>query len=266
MKNRLLFTFIMFAGSLLSCHKDNFPYPQDSNYPTVINQLNSSALTQLKASFVQQNKFLQSSLNKFGYCDMEEINNSVESPPVSSLLTQSEVVAIVNSFVSANSSVTGVKNPADLKFSSISTDSGYWDGATYWYFRTTNQHIDTIEVMYSQILFHVKNHELVYCAGNWYPNVYIPAKFNLSTDQAKSSLLNKIVWHSTIAGVPYSATITSASLAASTTHLVVLPVITDTKIELRVTWQINIPMPVYYLMYVDVMTGELIGQEETIIS
>jgi hypothetical protein len=209
---------------------------------------------------------MMSSLNKFGFCNNEEINNSAELPPVLSLLTQSEAIAIVNDFVSANSAVTGVKNAADLKFSSISTDSGYFDGATYWYFRTTNQHIDTLEVMNSQILFNIKSHELVYCIGNWYPDVYIPAKFNVNADKAKSSLLNKIVGHTTIAGVPYSATISSASLGASTTRLVVLPVITDTKIELRVTWQINIPMPVYYLMYVDVMTGELIGQEETIIS
>jgi hypothetical protein len=266
MKNRLVFIIIIVAYSLLSCHKDNFPYPQDSNYPTVINKLNSSVLTQMKASFAQQNKYVESSLNKFGFCAIEEINNSIESPPVLSLLTQSEAIAIVNSFASVNSAVTGVKNVADLKFSSINTDSGYSDGATYWYFRTTNQHIDTLEVMNSQIIFNIKNHELVYCVGNWYPNVYIPANFNVSADKAKSSLLNKIVGHTTIAGVPYSETISSASLSASTTRLVVLPVITGDKIELRVTWQINIPTPVYYLMYVDVMTGELIGQEETVFS
>ena len=265
MKN-LILIFILLACSLLSCHKDNFPYPQDSNYPTVISELNSSALIKLKDSYAQQNKYMMSSLNKFGFCNNEEINNSAELPPVLSLPTQSEALAIVNDFVSTNSDVTGVKNPADLKFSNINTDSGYLNGATYWYFRTTNQSIDTLEVMNSQILFNIKSHELVYCIGNWYPKVYIPAKFNVNADQAKSSLLNKIVGHSTIAGVPYSATITSASLGASTTRLVVLPVITDTKIELRVTWQINIPAPVNYLMYVDVMTGELIGQEETIIS
>jgi hypothetical protein len=120
-----------------------------------------------------------------------------------------------------------------------------------------------IQLMKIQILGFNK---LAYCVGNWYPKVYITAKFIVNADQAKLSLLNKIVGHTTIAGVPYSATISTASLGASTTRLVVLPVITDTKIELRVTWQINIPAPVYYLMYVDVMTGELIGQEDTIIS
>ena len=105
-----------------------------------------------------------------------------------------------------------------------------------------------------------------YCAGNWYPEVYIPGHFNIDRDKAKSSLLNHIVWNSTIAGVPYSATVTAASLAASTTRLVILPLITDDKIELRVTWQINIPGPVYYIIRVDVMTGEIVSEEPTIIS
>ena len=85
-------------------------------------------------------------------------------------------------------------------------------------------------------------------------------------ENAKTSLLNKVVWHSTIAGVPYSATITAASLAASTTHLVVYPNTVDNQIELRVTWQINIPGPVYYLILVDVMTGEIISGQPTIVS
>lgn len=261
------FLIFLFAACLLiSCEKTDLNYSQDGNYPTVINKLSTETLTQLKTSFAQKNKFVVSSINQFGFCDLVEINNSIPSPPVAQLLTQSETITIVSNFASANSAATGVKNAADLKFTSINTDSGYFDGATYWYFRTENQRIDTIEVIYSQIIFHIKNREIHYCAGNWYPEVYIPGHFNIDRDKAKSSLLNRIVWHSTIAGVPYSATVTAASLAASTTRLVILPLITDDKIELRVTWQINIPGPVYYLIFIDVMTGEIVGEQPTIIS
>jgi hypothetical protein len=126
--------------------------------------------------------------------------------------------------------------------------------------------IDTVEVINSRIIFHIRSHELVYCAGNWYPKAYIPGTFNINRDNAKSLLLNKTVWHSTIAGVPYSAQITAESLAACTVRLVIVPVTSDDKIELRVTWQVNIPAPVYYIIRVDVMTGEIISQEPTIIS
>lgn len=46
----------------------------------------------------------------------------------------------------------------------------------------------------------------------------------------------------------------------------ILPVNNDDMIELRVGWLFNIPGPVYYKIYIDVMTGEIIGQEPTIIS
>jgi hypothetical protein len=58
----------------------------------------------------------------------------------------------------------------------------------------------------------------------------------------------------------------TADIDKSTIGLKILPITADDKIELRVAWLINIPGPVYYKIYVDVMTGEIIGQEPTIIS
>jgi hypothetical protein len=258
--------FLLLACLLISCEKTNFNYTQDGNYPTVINKLSSTALAALKTDYIQKNQYLQSSLNQFGFCDLVEINNSIVSPPPLNLQTQAEATEIVKNFVSQNSIYTGVKNPDNLSLSEIFLSTPYWDAATCWVLKSSNQFIDTIEVINSQIIFQLKSHEVVYCAGNWYPNVYIPGKFNITRENAKSSLLNKIVWHSTIAGVPYSEQVAAESLAASTVRLVVFPVTTDNKIELRVTWQINIPNPVYYIIRVDVMTGEIISQEPTIIS
>jgi hypothetical protein len=265
MSKQLLFSLFV-ACLLISCDKTDLNYTQDSNYPTVINKLSSTVLTGLKTDYAQKNQYISSSLNQFGFCDLEEINNSVVSPPLSNLLAQSEAIEIVNSFVSKNTTYTGIENPAVLSFSDTFLSSPYWDGATCWVLKSSNQFFDTVEVINSRIIFHLKSHELVYCAGNWYPKVYIPGTFNINRDNAKSLLLNKIVWHSTIAGVPYSAQITDESLAASTVRLIIVPVTTEDKIELRVTWQFNIPAPVYYIIRVDVMTGDIISQEPTIFS
>ena len=45
----------------------------------------------------------------------------------------------------------------------------------------------------------------------------------------------------------------------------IYPVKSDDKIQLFVTWKIYIP-DVYYIIYIDVMTGEVIASEPTIIS
>ena len=52
----------------------------------------------------------------------------------------------------------------------------------------------------------------------------------------------------------------------STIGLKILPITTNDKIELRVSWLFNIPGPVFYKIYVDVMTGEIIREEPTIYS
>ena len=258
--------FLFFTCTLFSCDKSNLIYPDDPNYPTVIEKLSPSVISDLKTAYAQKYKYFISSISEYGFCGDGDVNATVEQPPLLNPLTLAEAIEKVKSFVSQNTTFTGVKNAADLKLTFSYSDTGYWDNATYWFGHSGDQFIDTIEVINSQIGFQIKNRELRSCVGNWYPTVYIPGKFNVDRGSAKTLLLNKVVWHSTIAGIPYSATITAASLVASTTHLVIFPITFNNQIELRVTWQINIPGPVYYLIYVDVMTGELISEQPTIFS
>jgi hypothetical protein len=58
---------------------------------------------------------------------------------------------------------------------------------------------------------------------------------------------------------------TAEHLQHCTAKLMIVPITTDEKIELCVTWQINLDAPLYYLFYIDVMTGEIIREMPTII-
>lgn len=260
--------FLLLTVSLalqLSCEKSELIFPVDRDYPSVYPKLSSQALANARNVFFQNNEYIHSSLNRFGFCDIEEVR-SVEYPPFSEPITQAEAIDIVKNFVSKNKNFIGVKNINDLAFERIDSSSGYWDGATYWHLRSSNQVYNNLEVLNSSIIFNIKNKGLFYCTGNWYPEIYIPSKFNITQEQAKSLLLNMDVSHSTIAGQVYTVTITSSDLSKSTVNTVILPVEDEDKIELRVVWQINIPGPVYYIIYVDVLTGEIISTQPTIIS
>jgi hypothetical protein len=239
---------------------------QDSSYPTVISKLSSSELLKAKTSFFQKNKYIESSLNQYGFCFYEDSLRTIESPPNSVALTKTEAMEVIKNFSLKNQETTGVTNPSELTYTNAEPLTGFWDGASGWHFRSSNQRINDIEVLYSEIIFNLKNGEVYYCLGNWFKDVYIPAKFNISLDKAKSSLENKTVSHSTIAGQIYDIKITSLDLNSSIVRTVILPITYNEKIELRVAWEINIPGPVYYLLYVDVMTGEIIGKVPTIIS
>jgi hypothetical protein len=256
-----LLKLLPFVLLFLSCEKSDI----DSNYPTTFNKLSTEKLSQERTTFSSINKYLTTTLNDFGFCGYSGDPLIVESPPLQDLLTQSEAIEIVKNFALKNPSETGIKNPNDLTFYQISSNTGY-DGANGWLLKSSFQKIDTVEVMYSEIIFHIKNREVTFCIGNWFPDIYVPKHFNINQDKAKTLLINKVVSHTSIGGEKNYVTISAGDLNESTVKLKILPITSDDRIELRIGWQINIPGPVYYIIYVDVMTGDIIGQEPTIIS
>lgn len=251
---------------LLGCEKINITKIQDDKYPTTYYALSSDEWLKAKTAYSNGNEYVITSLNKFGFCAYDGESRATRSPAVSVGLTKEQAMAAVTDFVSKNPAYTGVLNPAELSFSQADSSSANYEKATYWFFRSSNQKINNIEVFNTSILFHVKYHEMQFCIGNWYPEAYIPATFNVSEQKAKGILAGRIMAHYTIAGVRYEVKITEANLSASTSRLMIFPVTTDTKTEMHVTWQIDIPSPVYYRIAVDVMTGEIIAEEPTIIS
>jgi hypothetical protein len=248
----------------VSCEKGT-EYNIPKNYPTTFNKLPTGTLSQLRTSYALKNPYMTSSINDFGFCDYVGDPLNVGTPPLQYLLSESEVIEIVKNFVSNNSSVTGVKNSNDLNFYQVSTTTGF-GGSTGWHFKTVNQIVDTIEVLYSMILFHLTNGVVTSCYGNWFPEIFIPSEFNVSQTKAKADLIGKVVSHCTIGGTEYSVTISETDLANSKTGLKVLPTENEDKTVLQVCWQINIPGPVGYIIYVDVMTGKIVGQEPTQLS
>lgn len=258
---RHLFKFLSVALLIVSCEKHNV----DPNYPTTLKVVPSATLSQMRESFSSKNRYLVTSVNEFGFCDYLDDLLPVGTPPVHNALTESEAIEIVKNFASNNAFETGVKNLNDLTFSKKSTDTRY-GGAIGWHFKSSYQKVDTIEVLYSLILFHITNGEMTSVVGNWFPDIYIPKQFNIDQEKAKASLVGKVVSHSNFAGQAYYVTISKTDIDKSTPGLKIVPIKTDEKIELRVGWLINIPGPVYYKIYVDVMTGDIIGQEPTIIS
>lgn len=258
---RHLLKFLLFAFLFISCEKNNF----DSTYPTSFKVVPSESISQMRTSFSSNNKYLTTTLTEFGFSGYFGDPITVDSPPQKDLLTESGAIDVVKNFVSKNRSETGVKNPDDLNFTQISSSSGY-NGAQGWSLKSSYQKVDTIEVQSSEILFHITNREVTFCIGNWFPNIYIPRNFNINQNKAKTLLINKVVTHYTFAGQPYYVTISTSDLDSSKVGLKILPITTNDKIELRVGWLFNIPGPVYYKIYIDVMTGDIIGQEPIIIS
>jgi len=229
---------------------------KDPMYPATIYCLPEGTLLQMRNDFAQRNPNVYSTLNQFGFC--ANGYGGGYSPPDG--FTEEEAIAVVKEFVARNPEYTGVNSPDDLQFRSTYSPSGIW------YIWSENQAINNIEVTNTAISFRVQSKQLVFCAGNHFIDVYVPKIFNFSLEQAKSQLLGKEIIHLGWGG-PYSAGIvTENHLQQSTAKLIIIPLTTDTKIEIRVAWQIYLDSPLHYIFEIDVMTGEIIRERPTIIS
>lgn len=257
---RLLFKFMTIALLLLGCEKDNLII--DPNYPSTFYKIPTEILSQMRNSLSSNNQYLTSTLNDFGFCYLPEDHINTEPPSIPNVLTETQSIEIAKNFIKSHPSETGIQNPEALTISR----SYFWPGGINWFVVSAFQKIDTLEVMYTELVIKIKNGALISCEGNWYPNLYIPSKFNISEDKAKKDLVGKVVTHYSVGGEKYSVKISKTDVEGSTIDLIIVPIKYVDKIELRVAWVINIPGPIFCKIYVDVMLGDIIKQDPTIIS
>lgn len=257
---RVLIIILLLASFLQGCEKLYIP----EGYPTTFVKLSEPDLNQKRTTYRVRNPYLITSLNEFGFSDMDgELLNSA-NPPFIGEVSESDAINIVKNFVSTNTAETGITDFRSLQFVRKSMDRSY-DGAIVWHFKSGNQKVDTIEVLFTQVLFHLENGYVRMCYGNWYPDIFVPERFNFSQNEAKSLLKGRTVYHYTIAGQPMEFTISGESLEKSSFNMKIVPVSYDNRIEARVCWKIHVPS-VFFNFYIDVITGDIVKEEPTIIS
>jgi hypothetical protein len=260
MKETFLCSIIGLAILFSGCEKLDIP----RDYPSTYFILPSDTITKLQNEYLIRNPYLKSSLDEFGFCDISHNNLEIESPPYISDISRSEAEYIARDFLKNNSRETGVNDSEEFTFYSGGSITST-TGTVTWNFKSVNQTIDTIEVLYTCIIFSIRNGFVISCSGNWYPEIYIPERFNFYQSKAKATLNGYTVTHYNIGGDPYYDTITSLDLEESEISIKIIPKNTTDRIELRVCWEIYIP-GVSYRIYIDVMNGEIVSQTPTIIS
>ena len=263
---RLIIIIFLLSALLSGCEKITSPQQKSSKsgvYPSTYMKLDSTLIMQRRSDYLNKNQYLHSSLNTFGFCDWNGDPLLRGTPPYKGDVSESEARTIIKEFVSKNSSETGISNPEYLDFSKPEKDTGY-AGSILWYFHTQNQKVDNIEILNSSILFVLQNKYIATCLHNWYPEVYIPNNFNYDQAKAKSNLVGQQITYGNWSGAETTKTINENDLSGCSFDLKIWPIDFSDKIELHVCWKINSPA-LFYNFYVDVMTGEIIRKESTII-
>ena len=257
------FAILLTVFCIQSCDQQDMTN-SDKNYPTTYKKLDVATLSQMRKDFANTNSFLSSSITDFGFCGL--LDNPLQTPLPTRIpdLSKAEAINATNSFISMNLKQLGIASPVSITFSRIDSFITY-GGSVTWFFSSNLQKYDSLTVIDSYFNFILTNGKMTSCIGNWYPYIYIPTKTNINVGKAKSILLNKVVYIYDILGRPNPMTITAKSLETATFSKLIYPLKTTDKIELHFVWVVNIP-DVFYVIYLDVMTGEIIGSYPTVIS
>ena len=232
--------------------------PNDINYPTTISRLPEETLLQMRKDFAQRNPYVCSSLNQFGFCASDAVE-AMDAP--SGYFTKEEAIEAIKEFVARNPEHTGISNPDDLQLEQMRSTT-HNNIPVNWHCFAGQKEINNLEINNICIVFHTRNRALYSCDGNYFPNVYIPEKFNFDLERAKSRLLGKEIFHVGWGGEYSLGIIKAKHLKDCPANLIVVPLITDEKIELRIAWQIK----TLAIFAVDVMTGKIIREESCVIS
>jgi len=259
------FLAVLFLIILIqSCGQSDELLNIDANYPTTYKKLNATTLIQMQKAFAKDNPYLNTTITDFGFCGSSENDISKPFPSRIPDLTKTEAINAVKSFISQNTTILGVNKLENVTLIRIDSFTIY-DGSVKWNISSGTQKMNGLEVFDTYLNFSLTNRKMTYCYGNWYPYIYIPASFTVNEARAKTILLNKVVYLSDISGSPIPMTITAKSLVTAEFSNLIVPLKTADKIELHVVWAVNIP-EVFYVIYLDVMTGQIIGGYPTIIS
>jgi len=256
-----VFLLIIF---IQSCDQIDTTTIGDKNYPTIYRKLDATTLNQMRTDFAKTNPFLNTSITDFGFCGYTADYISTAWPTRIPDLTKIEAINATRLFISQNTARLGVKITDAITFSRVDSFTIY-EGSIKWYLYSDTQKIGDLEVYDTYLRFSLTNGKMTSSDGNWYPYIYIPARININEVKARSILLNKVVYLSDFSGKPISMTITAKSLETAEFSKLIYPLKTTDKIELRIVWVVNIP-EVFYVIYMDVMTGEIVDGYPTVIS
>lgn len=255
-----LLRFLPFIILFINCEREKLYV--DPDYPSTYFKIPTDILLSRRTALESNYPYLKTSVDQFGFCFWPNDYKDTNPPANSDLLTDVTATSLAKKFISEYPEETGITNPEDVVIAAVYPLS---DGI-HWVIVTSNQKVNDTEVLNTEVVIKITNGVLVSCEGNWFPEIYIPDKFNFDESRVKTHLIGQVVTHTNIGGDKFNVTITKQDIISISGELKVVPVRTDNRIELRLTWMFNIPSPVHCKVYADVMTGEIILQEPGIIS
>ena len=222
-------------------------------YPTVISPLPSAQLEMLKAEFREMNPNFRGTLNQYGFIDDEV--KSMEHPDTI-LTDENLMIQRAKAMLLKNSKFTGVTDTTAMSiFNSMSFVRG-----RLWMVIFNNQIYNGLEVKRSVIHVYLDANGVYRASGNWYNYIFIPDE-KISEEDAKNSIIGFEIEYYLGWGGGKRTYIVNEQDMTNPAVKIVLCQSSGENIELKVAWQISVGLPCGWYVFVDTVTGEVLGTE-----
>jgi hypothetical protein len=257
---------------LLAACDDNITETEfyDSGYPTHYCILSNEKREELFENFNSEFKEYFE-VDSFGFINRNRAVKVSSAIFEGKLDNQDSVVAIVKEFVFHNSETTGIEDTGELVVKKV---GGYW--ASYggkfvqlddndrnrWYIEFNEQKYENLTVYGTNLGAYVNPAGVYEIFRHWFPYIYIPEKERIDFIDAKERLVGKTLGYYDWGGSKIWTISTDDFYADDIPKKVIFPFRNDNCIEMRVCW--FIASKTIWNFYVDVITGELIFNEQTV--
>ncbi len=271
MKKSFLILFIV-AIFFVFCKQEEFNLSEfDPNYPTKYCVVDKQLRENLNHSLKAGNEILIMEVDSFGFMQRDWNLPIPASIFEGQINNQDSVLMFARNFLYKYSELTGVKDTSELVVNRI---KGSW--ASYgkyiqkndnennrWFVQFEEQKFNNIKVFGTRLGVYVCPQGVYQMYGNWFPYIYLPSKERISFSEAKEKLIGRTLDYYDWTGGKQWTISQKDFYSDDNPQKAIFPFRNNDCIELRVCWFIRTKS--LWNFYVDLITGELIYNEQTII-
>ncbi|HYQ56713.1 MAG TPA: hypothetical protein VEP89_05135 [Draconibacterium sp.] len=261
---------VLLLGLLFACN-DDYPEFPDSEYPSryciLSDTERNNLFTDLQSDFkmffeVDSFGFLKRNSDVHWGSDLfsEKINN------------RESVEDIISLFIEANRKFYAVEDFLRLTADWYTSDWVSYGGVLVqenendrnrWMVRYDNQLFNGIEVYDTKIGMYVSAKGVYQTYGHWYPDIQLPSEEVVSFGEAKQTLIGRKFYYYDWIGHQETVITADAFYSDDNPEKMIIPYRQGNCIEMRLCWKIA--SKTIWNFYVDVMNGELVMKEQTVI-
>jgi hypothetical protein len=249
---------------MVSCEKltdgDGFSI---GRYPFVFYELSDKVFEQMVSDYANNNPYLRSSINEFGFAAFSELYMHNTKMPEINYFTEMEAMEIAIDFVRRNKNFIGVDDPDKITFKAKKGEDQTFN---YLLIHAENQFVDSLEIQGTTLSFSIKNGEVFLCWGRRFPGLSLPENVELDETRIKGMLVGRDASYLDFIGNWRHDKVTAKDLDGAKFKLLMKQFDFEDRIEVRLVWEVCVPDASCYIAYVDALTYQIISDGSAIIS